>query len=105
MNFTERMGISVPQEDITVRNDAPASMRSYIFQIMKSYEPSLKKIRSIVCLAAKVAENPNNWKENEYMDREIQEIMDQCLWNRIYDIIEDFYSKLLVNKKGDFEKK
>lgn len=104
MNFTERMGISVPQEDITIRWDAPSELRGYIFILMKEYE-SLKKIRNIVCLAAKVAENPNNWKENEYMDKEIQEIMDKCLWNRIYDIIEDFYSKLLVNKKRDFEKK
>ena len=88
MNFTERMGIAIPQADITIRNDAPASMRHYIFQIMQNYESSLKKIRSIVCFVTKEAENPNNWGENDFMKREIQDMIDICLWSRVYDIIE-----------------
>ena len=104
MNFTERMGIVIPQADITIRNDAPASMRSYIFQIMQNYEPSLKKIRSIVCFVTKEAEDPNNWGENDFMISEIQVVIDGCLWNRVYDIIEAFYSKLSMRQKRNFEK-
>jgi len=104
MNFTERMGIVIPQADITIRNDAPASMRSYIFQIMQNYEPSLKKIRSIVCFVTKEAEDPNNWGENDFMRSEIQGVIDGCLWNRVYDIIEAFYSKLSMHQKRNFEK-
>ena len=104
MNFTERMGIVSPAADITVRDDAPASMRSYIFQIMQSYEPSLKKIRSIVCFVTKEAENPNNWGENDFMKSEIQGIIDRCFWSRVYDIIEQFYSKLSMPQKRNFEK-
>ena len=104
MNFTERMGIAIPQADITIRNDAPVSMRHYIFQIMQNYESSLKKIRSIVCFVTKEAEDPNNWGENDFMKSEIQEIIDNCLWNRVYDIIEAFYFKLSVPQQRDFEK-
>ena len=104
MNFTERMGIVSPAADITVRDDAPASMRSYIFQIMQSYEPSLKKIRSIVCFVTKEAEDPNNWGENDFMKSEIQGIIDRCFWSRVYDIIEQFYSKLSMPQKRNFEK-
>ena len=104
MNFTERMGIVIPQADITIRNDAPASMRSYIFQRMQNYEPSLKKIRSIVCFVTKEAEDPNNWGENDFMRSEIQGVIDGCLWNRVYDIIEAFYSKLSMHQKRNFEK-
>lgn len=104
MNFTERMGIAIPQADITIRNDVPVSMRHYIFQIMQNYESSLKKIRSIVCFVTKEAEDPNNWGENDFMKSEIQEIIDNCLWNRVYDIIEAFYFRLSVPQKRDFEK-
>lgn len=97
------MGIAIPQADITIRNDAPESMRLYIFQIMQNYESSLKTIRSIVCFVTKEAEDPNNWAENDFMKSEIQMKIVHCSWNRVYDIIEAFYSKLSGSKK-DFER-
>lgn len=103
MSFTDRMGIDIPEPQITVRNDAPLPLRNYLLLLMQKYEKSLKKIRSYVCLVTKEAEDPNNWGENDFMKAEIQSIIQDCPWYRIYDVIEYFYAKLLVNK-DDFEK-
>lgn len=103
MSFTERMGIDIPQVDITVRNEAPLPLRNYIFQIMLRFEPSLKKIRKLVCFVTKEPENPNNWGENDFMKSEISEIINDCQWYRIYDIIEAFYAQLSISHKSDFE--
>lgn len=103
MNFTERMGIDIPKASIIVRNDAPYPFRNYLFQLMRKYEKSLKKIRSYVCLITKEAEDPNNWGENDFMKNEIQSIIENCPWYRVYDIIECFCMNLSLNREG-FEK-
>jgi hypothetical protein len=104
MSFTHRLGIVSPQVDIVVRNDAPTPMRNYISQLMMRFEPSLKKIRKLVCFVVKEPEDPNNWGENDFMKSEILEIINNCQWNRIYDIIEEFYNQLSLSQKPDFEK-
>lgn len=103
MSFTDRMGIDIPKASIIVRNDAPYAFRSYLFQLMRKYEISLKKIRSYVCFITKEAEDPNNWGENDFMKNEIQSIIETCPWYRVYDIIEYFYMNLSLNKDR-FEK-
>lgn len=40
MNFTDRMGIEIPEPPITVRNDAPCAFRNYLFQLIRKYEKS-----------------------------------------------------------------
>lgn len=97
------MEIDIPKAPITVRNDAPLAFRNYLFQLMRNYEKSLKKIRSYVCFITKEAEDPNNWGENDFMKSEIQSIIENCPWYRIYDIIEYFYMNLSLNKDR-FEK-
>lgn len=103
MNFTDRMGIKIPEAPITVRNDAPYAFRNYLFQLMRKYEKSLKRIRSYICFVTKKAEDPNNWGENDFMKSEIQSIIENCPWYRVYDIIEYFYMNLFLNK-AEFEK-
>ena len=104
MNFTERFGVPVPQADITVRYEAPTPLRNYLFQVMQKYEPSLTKIRTIVCLVTKEGPDPNNWGENNFMRSEIQELINNCLWNRVYDLIEEFSIKLQKAQRTSFEK-
>ena len=101
MSFTERMGIEIPEPKIVVRNDAPADFRLYLLQLMLRYE-GLKKVRTCVCFVTKEAEDRNNWAENDFMKSEVQSILDNCPWYRIYDIIESFY--LQINDKIGFER-
>ena len=62
----------------------------------------LKKLRSLVCFVTKDAEDPNNWGENDFMKNEVQSILENCPWNRIYDIIEYFYAN--IQNRSGFEK-
>ena len=66
-------------------------------ELMLRYE-RLKKIRTYVCFVTKEAEVPNNWGENDFMKNEVQFILENCPWNRIYDIIEYFYGELCDKK-------
>lgn len=101
MSFTERMGIEIPEHKIVVRNDAPAAFRLYLLELMLRYA-GLKTIRSCVCFVTKEAEDSNNWAENVYMKSEVQSILENCPWYRIYDIIESFYQQ--INDKIGFER-
>ena len=101
--FTNRMGINVSNAEITIRNDAPAFLRNFLLVIMKQYGMGLKKLRDIVCFATKEAPDPNNWGENDFMNSEIQSIIDNCSWYRVYDIIELFYQRLNFQQKDQFE--
>lgn len=101
MNFTERMGIEVPEPKIVVRNDAPADFRLYLLLLMLRYA-GLKKVRTCVCFVTKEAEDRNNWAENDFMKSEVQSILENCPWYRIYDIIESFYQQ--INDKIGFER-
>ena len=88
--FSKRIGIRPVTADIVVRNDAPIELRRFLHLIMKEYMRSLKKIRDVVCKTINEAPDPNNWRENDFMDSEIQCLLDSCKWYRIYDIIECF---------------
>ena len=101
--FTNRMGINVSTAEITIRNDAPAFLRNFLLDIMEQYGMGLKKLRDIVCFATKEAPDPNNWGENDFMNSEIQSIIDNCSWYRVYDIIELFYQRLNFQQKDQFE--
>lgn len=105
MTFTERRGIVPRSADICVRNDAPKELRRFVFQLMRHFEPSLKRIRRLVCDVTYNGEDPNNWQENDFMKYEISDIIENCEWNRIYDIIEQFYCQVSPLSQNDFEKR
>ena len=103
--FSKRIGIRPVTANIVVRNDAPIELRRFLHLIMKEYMRSLKKIRDVVCKTINEAPDPNNWRENDFMDSEIQSLIDSCKWYRIYDIIEYFYKELDQNNRTAFENK
>ena len=103
MNFTERNKVQVVQAPINVRYDAPYALRSYLLQVMLNFQ-GMKDVRKNVCFITKEVEDPNNWSENDFMRQEILKILENCPWNRIYDLIEYFDSKLTSANKIKFEK-
>ena len=87
------MGINLSSTDIKIRYEAPLELRNYLLLLMEQYF-GLKIIRKVVCLATKESPDPSNWNENEFMRSEIQVVVENCHWSRVYDIIELFYQKL-----------
>ena len=97
--FYRKNGIEVPEPKIVVRNDASADFRLYLLLLMLRYA-GLKKVRTCVCFVTKETEDRNNWAENDFMKSEVQSILENSPWYRIYDIIESFYQQ--INDKIGF---
>lgn len=101
-SFSKRLGLQTLKAEITIRYEAPANFRQYLFFVMQNYDLSLKKIRDIVCLATKQAPDSSQWEENDFMKSEIEEKIVSCPWPYVYDLIEMFYDKLNDSAKNDF---
>lgn len=101
--FSSRHGFKPEAAEISIREDAPASFRSYLLTMMYPYM-GLRDIRAVICLAVKEAPNPNNWGENDFMRSEIEGLITDAKWYYVYDAIELFSQKLPTDKYMDFER-
>ena len=104
--FSHRHGYQKPEQEITVREDAPRALRQAVFPLgcgagLRPYE-----IRNVVCHTLTTTPMPENSPSAEY-DYEndppelIDEIMfhlDRCDWPKVYDILEALYS--YIRDKG-----
>lgn len=91
--FSKRLGIEVPEKEITIRNDAPAELRAYIPEVYYEINKYPSEVRSIVCRALRTAPDQDNWSDNN-VKWEVQCLLAECDWYKIYDIIEILASKL-----------
>jgi hypothetical protein len=86
--FSERQGFIPPDGEITVRNDAPYELRGIVIEL--TYETGLSPtaLRTLVCRTLRRRPNPNNWSEWPNIAGEVEELLDNCEWFEVYDIIE-----------------
>lgn len=102
--FTKRIGIDVPYPEISVIYDAPEEFRNYLCLLMFKYNlGGLRKLRECVCLAVGCAPDPNNWSENDFMKAEIQDIVQNCYWSKVYDVLEAYYEKMNFRERPQFQ--
>jgi hypothetical protein len=88
-SFSKRHGFSSVEEvEITIREDAPDDLRGFLIQL--TYEHGFKPstLRSVVCKALKKMPDPNNWSEYPNIDNEVTNLIFDCKWYKVYDIIE-----------------
>ena len=100
--FSSRHGYKPKASDILIREDAPESFRLYLLILMYPYM-GLKKLRSIICKAAKEAPDTNNWGENDFMKSEIEQVLLDAQWYQVYDAIELFVEALYSDQYPKFE--
>jgi hypothetical protein len=91
--FSKRHGFSRPKE-ITIREDAPENLRSFVLQTARSLGLEAHSQRDILCRVLR--EPPND--ELEYRERriwaEVHALMNACPWFKVYDIIEAVHASL-----------
>lgn len=98
--FSTRSGYMPEEKTISIRDEAPESLRSFVLLTAKSYF-ALKQIRDIVCSKSYSSPDANNWAENSYMESEIERLLSECDWPYVYDIIEALYENLnSLNKQA-----
>lgn len=97
-SFSERLGykqtIVVP---ITIREDAPRSLREAVILLAEKCEMRPSQIRSIICNVLLTRPDPDNWSEYPNISYEIYRLIEDCQWYRVYDIIEKIYEHLIEN--------
>jgi AbiJ N-terminal domain 4 len=88
-SFSRRHGFYPQEEEIGIRNDAPYDMRGVIVDIAYGRGFSPQTLRPVVCRALRKRPNPNNWSEYPNIDEEIRNLLDDCEWYKVYDVIEE----------------
>ena len=94
-SFSKRNGFHSTQEsEITIREDAPEELRGYLVQL--AYECGFKPsgLRAILCKALKKQPDSNNWSEFPNVDWEVNNLLQECKWYKVYDVIERIQADL-----------
>lgn len=99
-SFSARNNLREADTPIIVTNDAPEEFRLWLINLVNRLELSIEKIRASVCACTYQAEDQNNWFPNNFMLSEARDKLLQAQWYYVYDVAEDLYKQLPLNKKG-----
>jgi hypothetical protein len=91
--FSKRNRYSTPKE-ITLREVAPENLRYFVVQTAKDLGWGPASLRPIVCRALRVSPDPNNWTEYPNVDNEVNSLVSECEWFKVYDIIEALHAAM-----------
>ena len=100
--FSDRQGYHPSEAEITLREDAPESLRHAILQIAKDLGMRPSRLRENICEVLLVAPDPNNWSEYPNIRDEVQWLIENCDWYKVYDIAEKLYATLNFNDQEKF---
>lgn len=92
--FSERFGYRGNDVPITVREDAPEHLRHAI--VMLGYDGGLDPhaMRSAMCEVLLRRPDPSNWSAYPNVDWEVNGLIEDAPWFKVYDIAEKLYSEL-----------
>lgn len=91
--FSDRFGFHAPEAEITIREDAPTSVRDGI--IMAGYAADLGPgtMRDLLCQVLLLRPDQNNWSASN-VEREVSGLIDDAPWYRVYDFAERLYAEI-----------
>ena len=93
--FSERQGLRTTSEvDISVRSDAPYEFRGVLVDLAYECGMRPKSMRQLVCRVLRTRPDPNNWSEYPNVDGEVRDLIDNCEWYYVYDIVEAIASEM-----------
>ena len=89
--FSDSVEYALNKAEITIRNDAPSELRNAIIHIAFDCGFTAERLREIICNELReMPERGINWSE-ESIKSETINLIDNCQWYKIYDIIERIY--------------
>ena len=98
--FSERQGFAPQTAEITVRHEAPRDLRGLMVDFAYRAGLGPKGVREIVCYVLMTRANDNNWSDFPNVDGEVRDLLDNCEWFEVYDIIEGLHSALWKGEGG-----
>lgn len=101
--FSNRFGYTSAEKEITIREDAPLGLRQFVVQLIYefSYKPSF--VRRIICRVLKITPDRNNWSEYPNIEYEANQLIEDCEWFFVYDIIEAFWDGIDIKYREEFQ--
>lgn len=100
--FSERNNHREEAVPITIREDAPQELRSFVISTALRQGLKLDPLRTIVCAAVRDVPDANNWSENNFMKQEVEAHLYNNSWFYTYDAIELIYAELPDGKADAF---
>ena len=97
--FSQRHGDRSAEVEISVREDAPDDLRYAIPQIAEDVGITPKPMRRIVCRTLHVRPDSMNWSEYPNVAGEVNDLISECPWFRVYDIAEAIHAALLPRSR------
>ena len=104
--FSRRFGYQLDEPPITVREDAPENLRFGLVVLADGLGLTPHNARLEVCSILLTRPNPNNWSAYPNVFDEVQDLVADAPWFRVYDIAEGFYSRIAAtdwSRGNEFE--
>lgn len=83
-SFSDRFGYQAPEAEITIREDAPTSVRDGILMAGYGVDLSPGVMRDILCQVRLLRPDQNNWSASN-VEREVSGLIDEAPWYSVYD--------------------
>ena len=92
--FSKRHDYRGPEHEISAREDAPENLRFAIPQIAEDIGMTPTPLRRVVCRVLRVRPDPMNWTEHPNVSDEVNDLIAECPWFKVYDIAEALHATL-----------
>lgn len=92
--FSDRHNHQPADADITIREDAPEAFRYAVLQFAVDNDMGPHSLRDIACSILFIAPNRKNWSAYPNVWDEVQRLLGDAPWYRVYDIAEAIYRRL-----------
>ena len=86
--FSQRHGFASSNVETLIHNDAPEAARIAVVMGARDLGLWPSTIRETICNLLFKRPDPSNWSEYPNVWNEVQEILEDCSWYRVYDIAE-----------------
>lgn len=98
--FSRREGHRPLAAEIRIRNDAPDNLRYFAVECARQIGKRPSELRQIVCGVLHLAPDLSNWSELPNIWEEVQRLVRECEWYKVYDIIEAICRSFSVSEFG-----
>ncbi|MDQ0314105.1 AbiJ-NTD4 domain-containing protein [Amorphus orientalis] len=89
-SFSDRYGFRGPSAEITIREDAPASIRDGVLMLAYSLGLSPGAVRGAISNVLLIHPDPNNWSAGN-IKSEVYSLIHNTNWYKVYDIAEQLW--------------
>jgi hypothetical protein len=90
--FSRRHGYSGQVQEITIREDAPESLRFFVLSLAERLGLTPSPFRDITCFVLEERPDPSNWSPYPNIWGEVEGHVYNCEWFQVYDIIEEIWA-------------